>query len=149
MSTRAFVVLVTDGTVIDYAPEIYLFEERAIEEAERWAWVLAGGGWTEISTPYKGRWEVAGRDVRLVHAVWQPHEKKRPWVGTFWTKDGYPEPEATILWGRTHARSWAVEPPKGMPLSVDVVEQQWMVAAIYRHRDEEAYAVAHLSKVVA
>jgi hypothetical protein len=143
----AFVVMVTDGTVLEYAPEIYVREARARQEAERWAWILAGGGWIEIDSPFDGRWEVAGRDVRLVEVPWVAPEGPTPWVATYWTEDGYPDPEAHVIWSRELARSWVSTGPDGTG-PVELLEEPWMLAATFRRGDEEAYAVAHLAKVV-
>lgn len=143
------VLMVTDGTLVEYPPEIYVDSVQATEEAERWAWTLAGGGWAEIVRPFQGRWEVGGRDVRLVSATWSPVSGKVPWVGIYWTEDGDPDPEAELLWGRGEALAWVTEPPHGSPAPREVIEHPWMVAASYRRRGEEAYAVAHRAKVVA
>ena len=145
---NVFVLMVTDGTVIEYPPEIYFTRRRARQEAERWAWILAGGGWVEISEPFPGRWEVAGRDVRLSASRWSVSSTAELWTGTFWTEDGYPDPEAVILSGREEARRWVSTGPGGQP-PTDLVEHPWMLAATYRRGDEEAYAVAHLAKVIA
>ena len=85
----AYVVLITDGTIVEYPPEIYVSEERAQLEAERWAWVLSGGGWADVLSPFPGRWEVGERDVRLVE-VSGLDPNPATWVGTYWTEDGYP-----------------------------------------------------------
>ena len=42
-----WVVLVTDGTVVSYPPEIYHSSSRASMEAERWAWLSSGEGLVE------------------------------------------------------------------------------------------------------
>jgi hypothetical protein len=143
----AFVVMVTDGTVIEYAPEIYFHESRARQEAERWAWILAGGGWIEVESPFDDRWEVAGRDVRLIRVPWSVPDGRTPWVATYWTEDGYPDPEAHIVRGRELAFRWVSDGPGGTR-PVEMIEEPWMLAATFLHGDEEAYAVAHLAKVV-
>jgi hypothetical protein len=147
-ATNAFVVMVTDGTVLEYAPEIYRSPERASLEAERWAWILAGGGWLEITTPFEGRWNVGDRDVRMVPTTWRDRARSRPWVCTFWTEDGYPDPEALILAGRHEARTWALEAPQGYAGATEVLEEEWMIAATYSHGEDEAVAAAHLAKVI-
>ena len=142
-----YVLLITDGTVIEYPPEIYGDAARGRLEAERWAWVLSGGGWQEVSQPFPGRWQVAGRDVRLIEAT-APHLTDELWVGTYWTEDGYPEPEAALLTGRQSARRWVLDDPRGQQ-PADFSEQPWWFAAIYRRLNgDEAYAVAWLGKVV-
>ena len=141
MST--WVILVTDGSVIEYPPEAYETAEQARSEGQRWAWIISGMGWLPIEEPADDRWVVADRDVRLVHA-----DGKGDWVGTFWTWDGYPDPEATLLGGRTEARAWVTAPIRGLePNSVE--ENEWMIAATFERKEEEAYAVAHRLKRVA
>ena len=70
------------------------------------------------------------------------------WVGTYWTEDGLPEPEATLLADREASRRWVLEDPRGNP-PAQFVEQPWWLAATYsRPNGDEAYAVAWLGKVV-
>lgn len=64
----AWVILITDGTVIEYPPEAYESAEQARNEARRWAWVLSGMGWLPIEESAHDRWVVGDRDVRLVQA---------------------------------------------------------------------------------
>lgn len=142
-----YVLMVTDGTVIEYPPEVYEDEARARLEAERWAWLLAGGGWAEISSPFDGRWEVAGRDVRLVGTE-PPEELADVWVCTYWSEDGFPDPEALLLNGRERAKEWVVLGPN-LEHADEFVERPWLITATYRRRaHEEADAVAWLAKVV-
>ena len=142
MST--WVILVTDGTVIEYAPEAYETAEQARDEARRWAWVLSGMGWLPIEESADDRWVVGDRDVRLVQA-----DGAGDWVGTFWTWDGYPDPEATLLAGRTEARSWVTSPLHDVLEPVALEENDWMIVATFERNDEEAYAVAHRLKRLA
>ena len=138
----AWVILVTDGTVIEYPPEAYETAEQARGEAKRWAWVVSGMGWLPIEEPADNRWVVGDRDVRLVHA-----DGEGDWVGTFWTWDGYPDPEATLIGERREARAWVTAPIHGLePSSVE--ENQWMIVATFERKEEEAYAVAHRLKRV-
>jgi hypothetical protein len=144
----AWVVLVTDGTVIAYPPEFYHDRSRAVLESERWAWVLAGQGVLEIERPFEDRWSVADRDVRLVE-VGLRDSVDIPWIGTYWTRDGAPDPEAVVLDGEVDARAWVRESPRpgfGEPRTFD---NEWFSAAVYVVRGEEEYAVAHLAKVIA
>ena len=69
-------------------------------------------GGKEISRPFLDRWQVAGRDVRLIE-VTASHLTDEPWVATYWTEDGYPEPEAALLAGREAARRWVLDDPRG------------------------------------
>ena len=133
-----WVILVTDGTVIEYPPEAYDSADQARDEARRWAWILSGMGWLSIDEPASDRWSVADRDVRLVRA-----QGTGSWVGTFWTWDGYPDPEALCLEGRAKARAWALAPLHDVLPAGSVVENDWMVAATFVRGEEEAYAVAH------
>ena len=148
MAAIASIVLITDGTVVAYVPEIYLSEERARIEAERWAWNLAAGASQRIVVPFDGRWQVGDRDVRLVSQPWVPVADVQPWVGSYWTEDGYPDPEAILLWGNDDARTWVLEPPHGMTGPAEFVDERWMLAATYPRHDDESYAVAHLAKLI-
>lgn len=142
---ETWVILVTDGTVIEYAPEAYETAERARDEARRWAWILSGMRRLPIEESETDRWSVGDRDVRLVRA-----EGTGTWVGTFWTWHGYPEPEAALLGGRSEARSWAVAPLHDSLEPSSVEENEWTIVATFEQRGEEAYAVAHkLKNVVA
>jgi hypothetical protein len=149
IARRLWAVLVTDGTVIEYAPELYASERLAYREAERWAWVLSASGSFDVERPFEGRLRAGFRDIRVVEVT---HSSREPgveyWLGTFWTSDGYPDPEAEILFGRNRAREWCVAPlPNGVrPHHVD--EDEWHVAATFRSRGEDAHAVAHLAKLV-
>jgi hypothetical protein len=142
MST--WVILITDGTVIEYVPEAYDTAQQARDEARRWAWILSGMGWLPIGESFDDRWEVGDRDVRLVRA-----EGEGDWVGTFWTWDGYPDPEATLLGGRPEARSWVTAPLDARLEPVAIEENDWMIVATFERGDEEAYAVAHRLKRLA
>jgi hypothetical protein len=141
MST--WVILVTDGTVIEYPPEAYASAEAARSEAQRWAWIISGMGWLPIEESAEDRWTVGDRDVRLVRA-----EGEGEWVGTFWTWDGFPDPEATLLRDRTAARAWVTAPLHDVLAPVAVEENEWMIVATFDRKEEEAYAVAHLLKPV-
>jgi hypothetical protein len=142
MST--WVILITDGTVIEYVPEGYGTAQQARDEAERWAWILSGMGWLPIEKPAYDRWQVGDRDVRLVRA-----EGEGDWIGTFWTWDGYPDPEATLLASRADARSWATAPLDDVSEPAAIEENDWMIAATFERGGEEAYAVAHRLKRLA
>jgi hypothetical protein len=139
-----WVILITDGTVIEYPPEAYATVEQARNEAQRWVWIISGMGWLPIEESADNRWLVGDRDVRLVKA-----DGEGSWVGTFWTWDGYPDPEATLLRGREEARSWVIAPVGGVLDPSSVEENDWMIVATFERKEEEAYAVAHRLKCVA
>ena len=143
--TSVWVVLITDGTVTVYPPEVYSTERQATNEAERWAWLLADGLQDAIDRPFQGRWEVGGRNIRLVHVT---SSATSPWIGTFWSTDGSPDPEAVVLEGRNEARDWVTAPLAGGQVPVAVDERGWTIAATFLERGEESYAVASRAKVV-
>jgi hypothetical protein len=146
-SSQMWAILITGGTVVEYPPELYRSPERAGLEAERWAWILSGAGWAEIERPFDGRWQVGEREVRLVAAESESTTLDQPWVCTFWTPEGSPEPEALIVDGLRQAREWATTFIGGIePTRLD--ESRWHVAATFGIGDRESYAVAHLAKVV-
>ncbi len=144
---RAWVVLVTDGALISYPPEIYRSLSRASLEAERWAWLSSGEGLVEVDRPFDGRWSVGERDVRLVE-VGRLGALVTPWVGTYWTQHGAPDPEAIILDGEIDARAWVREPPSAGLDEPRTFDTSWSSVAIYIVHGEEEYAVAHLAKVI-
>ena len=140
---ETWVILITDGTVIEYPPEGYDSVDHARSEARRWAWILSGMGWLPIEESQEDRWSVGDRDVRLVRG-----EGTGDWVGTFWTWDGYPDPEAALFSGRAAASTWVTTPIDTLePLSV--TENDWAIVATFERGGEEAYAVAHRLKRVA
>lgn len=142
-------LLVTGGTVIEYPPELYADLARAVLEAERWAWVLSGAGWSEIERPFPGRWEVGERGVRLIEAeLTMPVGYGQRWVGTFWDRSGNPDPEAIVFDSKNAAREWVLESPGSSP-AIETQELDWFVSATYVRGGEEEYAVAHLAKIVA
>ena len=145
---RVWVLLVTGGTVIEYPPEVYDDEDRATAEAERWAWVLSGAGWLEIERPFPERWQVGERDVRLLSLTSDDGTRGPWWIGTFWDRNGSPDPEALLLSGRDDALAWVRRPPAGGDPAVETQEMPWFVSATYLSRGEEEYAVAHLAKLV-
>ena len=125
-----WVLLITSGTIKLYAPELYASEETARLEAERWAMSLSDREGQGIQIPFENRWEIGDDSVRLVPV---PRESSASlggswWVGTHWTKDGYPEPEATLLLGRTQARSWVLESPPGEELT-SFHDGRWALSA--------------------
>lgn len=139
-----WVILITDGTVIEYPPEAYETAEQARDEAQRWAWIISGMGWLPIEEPADDRWVVGDRDVRVVQA-----DGEGAWVGTFWTWDGYPDPEAMLLRDRLEARAWVTSPLHGVLEPISQEENDWMIVATFERKEEEAYAVAHRLKRVA
>ena len=138
-------MLVTDGTVIEYRPEVYVSEELAALEAERWAWILSGGGWREIDRPFEGRWQVGDKSIRLVRSFVQD-QHEQVWVGTYWGRSGVPEPEAELFSQRDGARAWALDPLPGA-MTVDVHETPWYCGVTYLVRGAEEYAVVHRGKL--
>jgi hypothetical protein len=141
-----YVVFVTDGVALAYPPELYARKERAELEAERWAWLISGSGWLDIERPFTGRWTIGDRDVSLVEVV--ADASAECWVAQFRTRDGYLDPEAIIFRERESAHAWVTAPLYGVLAPTEVVELPWFIAATYRIRGEDAYAIASLAKVV-
>lgn len=119
-------------------------EELAQLEAERWAWILSGGGWHDVARPFDARWEIGDKWIRLVHSFAEA-VSDQTWVGTNWTRDGIPDPEAELFTSRDAARDWALDPADGA-IGVDVHETPWYVGATYLVRGEEEFAVVHRAK---
>lgn len=141
-----YAVIVTDGVALEYPPELYDSRARAILEAERWAWILSGTGWLEISRPFGERWVVGDRDVRLVRLTTHSESESEHWIGQYWTEDGVPDPEALLFGSREAAMSWVLEPPFGADPATETIDKPWFVSATYRFGQDEAYAVASLAK---
>lgn len=139
-----WILLITDGVVIEYAPEAYPSREAAEDEARRWAWILSGMGWLPIEQPFDDRWTVGDRDLRLVEVAGDGD-----WVGTFWTWDGNPDPEAVLFAGLDEARSWVSAPLHGHLEPSRIEENEWSLVATFERGGEEAYAVAHRLKRLA
>jgi hypothetical protein len=145
---RLWALMITHGTMVEYPPELYLTESVGVRESRRWAWILAGHGEMAVANPFEGRWEVGTRDVRLVECSCE-HDTQMSdcWVGTHWTSDGYPEPEALVLPGRRQAYRWVTE-PEGARSPRDIEEREWSISATFGSGDHEAYSVALRAKVV-
>jgi len=151
--TRGFVgerwlILVTDGLTIAFPPEVYRLPHHAEEEAERWAWLLAQGRLDLVERPFEGRWQIDDYWVRLLHLQGIDDDASELWIGTYWTDDGYPDPEAETFSDHDEAREWALQPASGRFLA-EVRETPWSTAATFRVRDGEEYAVVHRAKVIA
>lgn len=141
-----WVLLITDGFTVEYPPEVYADERTAQSEAERWSRFLANNVQTAIDRPFQGRWEIGDTWVRLVPAHLE-EEVEEMWVGTYWSWNGFPDPEAELFADADAAEEWALTPPSG-GLAVEVFRTPWAVGASYRVRDGQEEAVAHRAKVI-
>jgi hypothetical protein len=142
-----WVLVVTDGLTIEFPPELYRDRDAARSEAERWARVLSRRSRTPIERPFEDRWQVGDEWIRLTHTL-LPEEGPEIWVLTYWTRDGYPEPEAELIADAAEARAWVLEARAGAVL-VESHDTPWSAAARFRVRGGEEEAEAHRSKVVA
>jgi hypothetical protein len=141
-----WVLLVTDGFTVEFPPELYRGQEDAEREAERWAHVLARAFREQVERPFEGRWQIGDRWIRVTHSF-LPEEGSQVWVGTYWNRDGSPEPEAALFAGAVEAREWALDGPAGA-LPIESHETPWSVAARYRVRGGEEEAEVHRAKVL-
>lgn len=144
---QRWVLLVTEGITVAYPPEVYRDRAVAEREGERWAWLVSTESRTPIERPFGGRWQVGERWVRLVDAHVLEETSDEIWVGTYWTRDGVPEPEAELFGGRDQAREWVVTPGPGRVLYA-FHEWPWLVAATFKFRGDEEEATAYLAKVM-
>jgi hypothetical protein len=144
---RSWVVLVTDGTVVEFAPEVYFSRDMALDEGRRWAWLLSAEGSVEVVEPFDGRLIVGIRDVRIVEVQRPPRTDADLWVGCFWSRSGYPDPEALLLVGREDAEAW-VKSPIGDLGPTSQSSTPWQVTATFVIRGEEAYAIAIRAKEI-
>jgi hypothetical protein len=141
-----WVLLVTEGLSMAFPAEVYSDERVAEREAERWAWLLSRGGHTRVERPFAGRWEVGDFWIRLVQAFLH-EEGSEIWVGTSWTRHGYPEPEAELFADRSEAKAWAITPPHGGVVS-EIHETPWYVSATFKLQGTETDSIVQLAKVV-
>jgi hypothetical protein len=74
-----WIVLVSDGTRIEYPPEVFAKESTARREAYRWAWSMSGSG-----TPSRMRssvgWSAGIRDVLVIPAGLEGSAPDKCWV---------------------------------------------------------------------
>lgn len=129
-----------------YPAEVYADEHAAEREGERWAWVLSNGGRVPVERPFPGRWEVGELSIRMLQ-TFLSEDPSEIWVGTFWTRHGYPDSEVELFSDRAEAREWAITPHSGGVLSV-IHEMPWLVAATFRVRGIDEEAIVQLAKVV-
>lgn len=141
-----WVLLITDGFTVEYPPELYRQRDDAEREAERWARVLSRARLEHIDRPFEGRWQIGDRWIRVTHSF-LPEVASQIWVGTYWTSDGSPEPEAALFADAAEAREWVLEGPAGA-LPIESHETPWSVVATYRVRGGEEEAEVHRAKVL-
>jgi hypothetical protein len=141
------VVLVTDGFTVAYPPEVYVEEDAAESEAERWAWLLARDMRRGIERPFEGRWEIGDYWVRMLRVELVDDETGELWIGTHWTRDGFPDPEAEMFAEEAEARTWVMTPGSAR-VRTGSHETPWSVGAVHMFRGEEEYSEAHRAKVV-
>jgi hypothetical protein len=146
-SIDAWVVLVTDGTALESAPEVFIEHELAVWSFENWGWFLSSGGAFPIERPFEDRLQIGHRDVRLIKTVWEGGADGQLWVGTHWTADGYPDPEATLLASFSAAKRWASTPLFGQPPD-ELATSPWHVIAIFRRGAEEETSATYAAKFV-
>jgi len=144
---QRWVLLVTEGITVAYPPEVYRDRAVAQREAERWAWLLSTESSAPIERPFEGSWQIGEHWIRLVDAHVYEEAPDEIWVGTYWTRDGLPDPEAELFASREEAREWAVTPSAGRVLR-ELHELPWSVSAAFQIRDEQEEASVHLAKVV-
>jgi hypothetical protein len=142
-----WVLLITEGFTVECPPELYREREDAEREAERWARVLSRSHREHISRPFGGRWQIGDRWIRVTHSF-LPEQSTQIWVGTYWGRDGAPDPKAALFATTVDARDWALEPPAG-GLLVEHHETPWSVVARYRVRGGEEEAEVHRGKILA
>jgi hypothetical protein len=129
-----------------FPAEVYADERVAEREGERWAWTLSAGGRVPVERPFPGHWEVGDLWVRMVQTFLH-EDAQEIWVGTYWTRHGYPEPEAELFSDRAQAKEWATTPPSG-GVVFEIRETPWHVAATFKVRGTEEDSIVQLAKVV-
>ena len=141
-----WVLLVTDGLTVEFPPELYRDHDDAEREAERWARILATRSGASVERPFPDRWEVGDEWIRLVSSF-LPEEGSEIWVGTYWTRDGSPEPEAELFSDRNEAIGWVRESSPGA-VRVESHSTAWSTWARYRVRGGEEEGEVHRAKIL-
>jgi hypothetical protein len=141
-------LLVSEGMSIAFPPEVYRARHKAEREMTRWAQALETVATTPAVTPFSGRREIGDYWVRLVDAEGTPSSASALWVCTFWTTDGYPDPEALLVQGRARARDWVRQPLSEALPPVSWSSGEWSETATFIDKGEECTAEAHLAKIV-
>ena len=141
-----WVLLVTDGLTIEFPPELYREHDDAAREAERWARVLSTRSGARFERPFQDRWQVGDEWIRLTPSF-LAEDGLEIWVGTYWTRDGSPEPEAELFADGNEARSWVRGPAAGADLA-ESHDTAWSAAARYRVRGGEEEAEVHRAKIL-
>jgi len=142
------VLLVSEGLSVAFPPEVYRARHKAEREMVRWAQALEAVATTPAISPFSGRREIGDYWVRMVEAEGTPSSVSALWVCTFWTTDGYPDPEALLLQGRARARDWVRKPLSGVLPPVNWSSGDWSETATFIDKGEECTAEAHLAKIV-
>jgi hypothetical protein len=147
MSQRVWVVLVTDGTVLESAPELYVDRHLAMRFADNWAWFLSARGEFRVDRPFEDLIRVGQWDIRVIETA-LPANRREFWVGMHWTEDGYPDPEAVVFGDRESAVGWATAPISGI-IPTELQQSVWHAAAKFSRRSSEvAHSVVYLAKAV-
>lgn len=144
-TSRAWAVLLTDGTAVEYAPEVYTSRALAIQEAERWAWFSSKRGAVPVHRPSSARWQVGTRDV-LVIEVDLPGSGLATgvWVVGVWST-GYQPEQVVVVRDRQSALAWLRR--RGLTGRKDVDSGPWHAIA----RGDEGtsgFIAAHRAKWV-
>ena len=143
-----WVLLITDGFTVELPLELYRKRDRAEREGDRWAHLLSMRSGEPIERPFEGRWEIGDHWTRLVNSSVPEEGGSEVWVGTYWGRDGSPEPEAALFGDVADARAWALEPAPGR-LAYETHETPWSIAVTYKVRGGDEEAEVHLGKVLA
>jgi len=141
-----WVLLVTDGLGVEFPPELYRDHDDAEREAERWARVLSARSGMSVQRPFQDRWEIGDEWIRLVPSF-LPEDGSEIWVGSYWTRDGSPEPEAELFADGNEAIAWVREPSAGAVL-VEAHDAAGLAWARYRVRGGEEEAEVHRAKIL-
>jgi hypothetical protein len=142
-----WVLLVSDGLSIEFAPELYREHDDAEREGERWAQGLSRRSSARIERPFPDRWHIGDEWIRITPANLSVPGSEI-WVGTYWTQDGFPDPEAEIFHDAVEAHAWVLEAPPDAIL-IGSYEAPASIIARYRVRGGEEEAEAHRAKLVA
>jgi hypothetical protein len=144
---RLWVVLVTEGRRVRFAPEVYPTELRAERESYRWGWFLAGGEESKIQTVDEHHWRVGRTRVHLVPAqVREIPLASELWVGVCWGPDGQIVATGVLL-DKYKAMAWLRSIPSDPNIKPGTKDHTMYLSRTVTRYDGELTGLAYRAKV--
>ena len=146
---RLWVVLVTDGRRLRFAPEVYPTQLRAEREAYRWGWFLAGGEEAKIQVVGEHHWRIGRTRVHLVPAqVREIPLASELWVGVCWGPDGQLAATGVLL-DKFKAMAWLRSIPSDPNIKSGTKDHTMYLSRTVKRYDGELTGHAYQAKVAA